>query len=228
MASQTFDPKRISRIHAGNRRDDRQPAWSTVQGTELTLVEDSDSSRAITEKYIASCFARKFGAKVPMYMPRLFSLRGSDGRIRGAVGLRHGEEPLYLEQYLNASIERVISRRAGRRCGRHVVAEVGHLCGDFPGVVRVLIDQVTKRLAGEGFQWVTFTGTRRLCNAFRRLGLSPIEIGPAQSQSVSPDDRVAWGRYYDESPSVYIGNVQVGNRFLSRPEAGYSLPSCER
>ncbi len=201
------------------------PASVGVAGLDaasFVLVEEGASGMRSIQDYIASCFAQKYGARVPGFMPRLFGLRDAEGEVRGAVGLRRGDEALYLEQYLDLPIEQVIARRAGTACDRLHVSEVGHLCGSFAGVVRVLIDLVTQRLVEEDARWVTFTGTPRLRNAFARLGLAPVDVGPARAEALPCADRSAWGTYYAESPRVFIGSVRLGARILGAPEANLS------
>jgi hypothetical protein len=180
----------------------------------LLLVEEVGEDRHVAEKFIADCFRRKFDACVPSFMPRLFTLRDFDRSVLGAVGLRHGHDALYVEQYLDRPIEDAIARQSDQPCDRGLVVEVGHLCGAYPGIVRTIIDRVTSRLDREGLRWVTFAGTPSLRNAFNRLGLVPIDVGPARAESIPAADRARWGRYYDESPRVYIGSVRLGSRWL--------------
>ncbi len=209
-----------AKVRSGNAANAVSVAPPVADQSAFVLVEEQADARSSIQTYIASCFAQKYGARVPGFMPRLFSLRDADGRLQGAVGLRRGDEALYLEQYLDVAIQRVIERHVGSTCDRRQVSEVGHLCGAFPGVVRVLIDLLTKRLADENAGWVTFTGTPRLRNAFARLGLMPIDVGPALAEAVSASDRSAWGAYYEESPRVFIGSVPLGHRILGASPAG--------
>jgi len=75
---------------------------------------------------------------------------------------------------------------------------------------------LTERLHREGFEWVSFTGTTSLRNAFTRMGLSPIDIKAAEAACLPADEQTAWGRYYDHSPRVLVGNIREGYHALTQ------------
>ena len=66
----------------------------------------------------------------------------------------------------------------------------------------------------EGFEWVAFTGTRRLRNAFARVGLFPVCLQSARIDCLPPATRAAWGRYYDHLPQVLVGRIRDGVHVL--------------
>ena len=179
------------------------------------LFEHVGNERASAEKFISEHYADYFGASVEAFMPRLFSLRDQNGSICGAFGLRAGTHKLFLEQYLDTPIEKAISVRTSSKVERHVVVEVGHFSGTFPGAVRAMISLLTERLYREGYEWVTFTGTTSLRNAFSRMGLSPIDILAAEAERLPAAERVGWGSYYDYAPHILVGNIKEGYRALA-------------
>lgn len=93
---------------------------------------------------------------------------------------------------------------------RRSIVEIGHFAGAAPGAMRALIVLLIERLHREGFAWVAFTGTTQLRNAFRRLGLIPVDIAAATVESIPPESRSAWGRYYDCAPRVLVGYIRDG------------------
>jgi hypothetical protein len=187
----------------------------SIRADDAELREHGPEERRAIEHFIRGRFENAFGSRLDAFMPRLLSLRDSDGFVLGALGLRGADRPLFLEQYLDAPIEMEIAARTGSVCRRDVVVEVGHLSGTYPGAVRRIIDLLTRRLHDEGVRWVTFTGTASLRNAFHRMGLAPIEIASASRERLPESERSAWGRYYDDAPRVFFGNVQEGHRQLS-------------
>jgi Thermostable hemolysin len=189
----------------------------------LQLHDHGADDRAAVEQFIRQRYSVAFGSTVQRFMPRLHSLRNREGLICGAFGLRGSEQPLFLEQYLDVPIEAAIAARTGQACARAEVIEVGHLSGAYPGAVRTMIALVTRRLHRDGLRWVAFTGTATLRNAFHRLGLTPLELGPATADRLPETDRQAWGRYYDDRPQVFVGNVSEGHRLLS----GVELPLAD-
>ena len=176
------------------------------------LHEHVGAERAVAEKFISQCFAESFGSNIEAFMPRLFTVRQQGGAICGAFGVRSASRKLFLEQYLDTPIERAIAEHAGQVAERATIVEVGHFSGAFPGAVRAMIALLTERLHREGFDWVVFTGTAGLRNAFRRLGLSPIDVAAADAERLPADQRVAWGSYYEHSPRVLVGNIHDGYR----------------
>lgn len=186
------------------------------------LAEHIGSNRAAAEAFISQRFAESYDSRVEAFMPRLFSVRNPDGEICGAFGLRSASHNLFLEQYLDTPIEHVIAARAGKRIERRAIVEVGHFAGAFPGAARAMIGLLTERLHQEAYEWVVFTGTAELRNAFCRMGLFPLDIQAATPDRIPAEERAAWGSYYDHEPRVLVGNVQAGYRAMRLP----TLPRC--
>ena len=178
------------------------------------LIEHVGADRAAVEAFISQRFAESFGSRIEGFMPRLFSLRNRDGDICGAFGLRSANRNLFLEQYLDTPIEKTIAARVGGSVERRTIVEVGHFSGAIPGAVRAMIGLLTERLHREGFEWVVFTGTAGLRNAFCRLGLCPIDVQAATIDCLPEEEHAAWGSYYDHAPRVLVGNIQDGYRAM--------------
>nr|WP_296820943.1 thermostable hemolysin [Thiobacillus sp.] len=70
------------------------------------LFEHLGGNRATVEAFISQCFAESFGSRIEAFMPRLFSVRNEAGDLCGAFGLRSASRNLFLEQYLDAPIEK--------------------------------------------------------------------------------------------------------------------------
>ena len=183
---------------------------------DYTLVEYPVPERRLIEQFIRQRFAASFGARVDSFMPRLFGVHDARGELCGAFGLRSATRKLFLEQYLDVPIEAAIAAHRGGAVERQVVVEVGHFCGTFPGAVRAMIGLLTERLHREGCAWVAFTGTSSLRNAFHRMGLAPIDIQAADVARLAPEERPAWGSYYDHAPRVLVGDIGEGHRALLR------------
>jgi hypothetical protein len=196
----------------------------TASRRGFELFEHVHADRALAEQFIGQRFAESFGSRVEAFMPRLFTLRNQDGEICGALGLRSASNRLFLEQYLDLPIEKAVAARAARPVLRQTLVEVGHFSGNFPGAVRAMIQLLTERLYREGFEWVTFTGTASLRNAFSRLGLSPLVLQAADVNRLPAEERAAWGSYYGHEPLVLVGNIKEGYLALGRDEAA-ALPA---
>ena len=180
------------------------------------LVEHGCQTRRTAERFIAQRFAEAFDAQIDAFMPRLFTVERPDGFVGGAFGLRSTRHRLFVEHYLDVSIEQAIAMRTGALVDRRSIVEIGHFSGAAPGAMRALILLLIERLHREGFAWVAFTGTTQLRNAFRRMGLFPIDIAAATAESIPAESLPAWGRYYDNAPRVLVGRICDGLPALTK------------
>jgi hypothetical protein len=207
----------LSLVFTGESSRTAAPAHAhSMAGSDAVfdLVEHTGADRSAAERFISQRFLESFGSIVESFMPRLFTLRTKDGQICGAFGLRSANRKLFLEQYLDLPIEKAIMAQTGGIARRQDIVEVGHFSGTFPGAVRAMICLLTERLHREGFEWVTFTGTASLRNAFNRMGLAPLDIQAADAGRLPAAERASWGSYYEHAPRVLVGNINVGYRAL--------------
>lgn len=181
--------------------------------------------REALERFIRERFALHYQARIQHFMPCLLGLHASNGEVQGAVGLRSAQRrPLFLERYLDESIEQAISRRYGRAVPREEIVEVGNLAAFGNGSARLLIVALTNLLVAQGFRWVVFTGTPALLNSFQRLALTPIALGLADPARMG-DELADWGSYYASRPQVMAGEILPGHQRLLQlgayPRLGY-------
>ncbi|WKE64690.1 thermostable hemolysin [Gallaecimonas kandeliae] len=132
-----------------------------------------------------------------------------------SCGLRNAEgQSLYLEQYLDEPIERLLAAKVGRPVARAQVVEVGNLAGEAGGA-RLMILALTRHLAQCGVDYVVFTATRELQSAFARLGLEPWFLADASAERLN-EGAQDWGRYYQNKPAVFSGSVRLGWEAIQR------------
>jgi hypothetical protein len=174
-------------------------------------VGQEDPSRREVEAFVNAAFARKHGAQVRSFMPTLLASRDRAGPL-GVVGLRAAQEhPLYLEHYLDAPIERVLTERVGGEVPRARIVEVGHLASrNCLGAARMAAALPCYLLA-RNYEWIVFTGTRTVRGILDRLGAPLHELASATAECVS-GTRDSWGRYYDTDPRVYAGFLPDARR----------------
>jgi len=160
---------------------------------------------------IARVYRRAYGARLTAFMPRLLRVSGDDGAFRALVGMRlAAEEKLFLGVYLDEPIEKAIEARIGEPVDRACILEIGNLAESRPGDARLGIIAATMYLYTLGFRWVVFTAVPQLLNAFKRLGIEPVEIVAADPNRLSEEQRVVWGSYYDERPMVCFAGIERG------------------
>lgn len=164
--------------------------------------------RALAEDFVRQVFRRHYAAEVPGFAPNLMLLE-QDDRLRAVAGWRcAADQPLMLEQYLDAPIEQAVSRLAGQPVPRQRIVEVGNLAADRPGSSIDVILALARHLDRLGFEWVVFTATRELIGIFRKLGLPPLALAAADPERLG-DQASSWGRYYDTDPVVVAGRLRL-------------------
>lgn len=180
----------------------------------LILYLPASLNRLHVESFIYNQFKLKHGAEIRYFMPYLLSLENSNKEVISAAGFRPAcNENLFLEQYLDESVETLLSGFFRRSIQRESIIEVGNLASDCPGSSRLMIMSMTSLFEQQGFEWVVMTGTNELLNIFRNLKLQPIPITQAEASRLC-DKQSNWGSYYTHDPRVMAGNIRKGHREL--------------
>lgn len=167
----------------------------------------SAAQRLALEGFIAARFQRAYGARLTHFLPNLLGLRDPAGEWQAAVGYADaGAGPLFLEQYLEAPVERVLAQALEQPVSRRRIVEIGNFAAARAGVARRLIPALAARLRDLGFELAVFTATRELRNAFLRLKLWPLLLAPADPARLR-EGSAAWGSYYAHAPTVMGGRL---------------------
>ncbi len=186
----------------------------------IDLIPADHEQRREVENFIHQRFAESHNANISHFMPYLLRIReDGSGAWRAVAGLRpaatsRGNQPLFLERYLDQPVEQTIFRTTDSAVDRQKIVEIGNLAETSPGGGRHAIIALTGFLAGYGFHWVVFTAIPRLANAFPRLGMEPTPLATASPDKLSAKERKEWGNYYDEHPTVLCGRISDGFRTL--------------
>lgn len=163
--------------------------------------------RPVVEAFMRRGFEQAYGARLAQFMPELMVLRRHSD-IAAACGLRPAAfSRLFVEIYLDAPIETVLSAAADPAIARADITEVGNLVIAQPGYARRLIAHLAAELYARGCCWVVFSAVPALRNSFRRLGIPLVALGPASAARLTPRQRARWGTYYDHLPVVTAVNV---------------------
>ena len=174
----------------------------------FSLCTEGSARRLAVERFIEHQFFRSYGAILREYLPYLIFMETQTGMAAASgFALAVEKNPLFLERYLGASVEDVLSERVGSVVRRNQIAEVGNLAGSTFGAQhigssRLLYIILASTLASAGLEWMVFTATTPLLNSLKRLGLSPVDLGAASELSLAPSERQRWGSYYDHGPRV--------------------------
>ncbi|MET0282564.1 MAG: thermostable hemolysin [Steroidobacteraceae bacterium] len=191
------------------------PASVSSSTPRLTVHAVGDARRTEVEGFIRDVFARRYGADVRSFTPKLVTLQDR-GEIVAAAGYRSAAEaPLFLERYLPSPVEALLASEAEAQPERKNIVEVGHLAASRAGEGRRLISLIGPHLAAQDFTWVVGTITTELRHLFMRIGVTPLALGIADPAALGRE-AVQWGSYYDHRPVVLAGHLNQALRRLAR------------
>jgi len=182
----------------------------------LDVLHPSHPDRKQAESFICEVFSQKYNAFIDHFMPHLIRLRYDQaGACYSMAGYQEATSgSLFVEQYLRQPVDYELSRCIGQTVSRDVIVEVGNLAEAGPGGGRDAIIALVSFLFGAGYQWGVVTAVPQLANAFRRLGLKYVELGVADANKLSPEQRIAWGSYYDHKPMIRAADLRMAYRVL--------------
>lgn len=185
-----------SRPHAAAKR---QRAENIV-----LAVSDADSpDRSEVEQFIHEVFAKTYNADVRQFMPELVTLRNENGALVGAFGMRKAyQTPLFLELYLDAPVETVLSDRFNKTITRGQITEIGNLAVASPRSAGILIAHVIQHSLDVGVEWCVATAHHSLQNGLIKGGRDVYTLQAADKTRLSIAEQVAWGSYYENAPQV--------------------------
>ncbi|MCP4980912.1 MAG: thermostable hemolysin [Gammaproteobacteria bacterium] len=177
------------------------------------MIDESHPRRRQVEQFIAKRYFEVHAARISAFMPVLIALFDEDGEVLAAVGIRNAATgALFLEHYLDESIEQAITSNAGPALtflSRDGIVEIGNLASIDRLASRELFKVLSGLLHAENFEWAVFTGCSSLHRMFTTLGIETICLGRAL-QSRLPVDQQTWGGYYEDNPRVVAGKVSRG------------------
>jgi hypothetical protein len=169
-----------------------------------------DPLRDAYEQLIRARYAEVHGAQLLQFMPQLLGYVDAADRPLAVLGYRGASAGrLFLEQYLDAPIERALAQRgesAGpvQRLDRRRIVEVGNFVGCDRSATAELVRRLPEFLVRAGFEWLVFTGTRRVCELVASFGAPLVDLGGADATRLR-DSTDRWGRYYETAPRVMAG-----------------------
>ncbi len=185
------------------------PPVRPAAGRDVRLLTRSSPGRGEAERFIAERYRREYGATLSHFLPTLVALTAAGGGLLAAAGIaRANGGPLFLEHYLDAPVEQLVTRRLGTPAERTAILEVGNLASATPGGGRAMIAALVRLIEGRGIDWFTFTATRTLRNSLARLGIVAHELAVADRSTMGAAAE-AWGRYYDHDPRVVACSQQA-------------------
>lgn len=175
-------------------------------GPDFDLINRGHTQRLPLEAYIAAKFYKDHEATVNSFMPYLLAMSCANS-FSAAVGIRPANDSdLFIETYLDSSIEQYVAAVANGDQPRQSIVEIGNLVATRPGASQLIFIILTAVLYHANYRWVAFTATRQVEHMLKKLDFTchvlcaadPARLGRSAAQ---------WGRYYETDPHVMVIDV---------------------
>jgi len=140
--------------------------------------------------------------------------RGCSNEHGAALGYkRAGDEPLFLEAYLDEPVEEAVSHAVRRPVSRDRIVEIGNFAADNVIAMVSLWGAAANDFAGLS-EYAVATLTQPLRRMFSRIGVPVIPVASALPERL-PQGTGDWGSYYQLDPWVCTGNIAEGQNALT-------------
>lgn len=187
------------------------PKRYTLQQIKAHEVPVTHAERGEVEAFIAEVFYRFYRATVKNFMPRLIALRDEEHTLMAAFGMREaGDATLFLEQYLDEPIEKIISRSFNKTIARADITEIGNLAVANPRNSGILMAHVIQHSLAANVQWCVATAHHTLHNGLIKGGVDVTPIHAVDPNRLPEDELAHWGSYYDHSPQIVAVSRMAG------------------
>jgi len=187
----------------------------TQQKAKIKAVSLGDDERPQVETFIKDIFRKHHGAELNHFAPSLLAIFNPQNEVEAALGYRlAGNEALFLEHYLDQSIESLVSNYMGQTIERQSIGETGNLASSNASSCKTLFAYTADYLHQQGVEWFVSTGTAVMRVVYRRLGIKAHIIHDVTKSSLSEKQQHTWGSFYEDKPKIILINVaQAKQRF---------------
>lgn len=183
---------------------------------DFLLINQCDPVRPGAEQFVADRYRSSYGAQVTHFFPALMTL-SCHGHLSAAAGLHPATPcPLYLERYLSAPVEQVLSEaNHNAQVKRGSVVEVGNLAASRRGTSHLLFLMFTLVLHEAGYEWIVFTATRALRNNLQKLDYPCMKLQSVDVSALPQAQLAEWGSYYATEPAVMAGRLEDAAKLIA-------------
>jgi hypothetical protein len=173
---------------------------------DFSLNSAYSPQRPALEAYIGQQFESTYGATVTGFLPTLSSMH-CQGRISAVAGIRAARENnLFVERYLDESIETILSRLSQTSVNRSDIVEIGNLSATHRGATLLFFVVQIAMLHEAGIKWDVFAATDQVENILSKLNFVSLDLGPADPTRLG-DDAGSWGSYYETQPTILATDI---------------------
>ncbi|RLB64174.1 MAG: hypothetical protein DRH08_10030 [Deltaproteobacteria bacterium] len=172
----------------------------------FSLNSPYSPQRPALKTYIEQQFSNTYGATITEFLPLLSSME-CNGNISAVAGIRPAQKTeLFVERYLDAPIEVILSQLNQTSIDRSSIVEIGNLSATHRGATLLFFVVQIAMLHEAGIKWDVFAATHQVGTIMSKLNFISLELGPADPARLG-DDASNWGSYYDTQPTILATNI---------------------
>jgi hypothetical protein len=162
------------------------------------LIDRQSERRGEFEHFVHRVFAANYAAQVTQLMPQLIAVETN--QIQAVLGVRSGTHNLFVEHYLEKSIEQYLTFQDS--VSRSQILEIGNLvsinCRHTPRLFML----TALSAIDSGFRYFVFSATNHVAALLKSFNLPLTYLQDADGSKLG--DKVNnWGSYYQTSPQVF-------------------------
>ncbi|MCB1614867.1 MAG: thermostable hemolysin [Pseudomonadales bacterium] len=171
----------------------------------LILAGRDHDKKSRLEHFVYNTFYSHYGARVNHFMPLMLAFEQND--ILAVAGVRSAcGSHLFLEQYLDAPIEKLLSGFYGRPVSREGIVEIGNLSSTCLGSAKFLFVALAALLHQAEAQWVVCVANPAVRAIFRKMKL-PFDCVQSVDKARLGKESELWGSYYDAGCCLMVASV---------------------
>ncbi len=179
---------------------------SSKQGTSVAVTRPGDALYAAAWVFTQAHYRRRLDCALTEGYPEIVVMRES-GVITAVAGIRAASaSTLFLEQYLDAPVERVVSLVRGKTIARSQIVELGSFTALDRARALALMNELPALLADRQFTYLVCTANRSIRLCLRIQGIHARVIASASEDLLMKQDE-NWGKYYQHDPLVLMGSI---------------------
>ena len=190
--------------------------WLEMPDSTIELYSPLDKQRLEVQDYIAKQYKNIYQAEIQEFLPFLMSFQCKN-LVSAAVGFKSaGNNPLFVEQYLDAPVETAMSELVQQDIERKSIIEIGNLAATWKGTSQLVLAILPIILERAGYKWAVFTATSQVDKLLKKIQINMTTLCEADVNRVNNEDAI-WGTYYNQSsPHVVFGSLTGIEERLSK------------
>lgn len=179
----------------------------------VRLVDRQDAAYDQVCQFVHDQYKLHFDCDLRHYMPSHLVLFEED-RIMAVAGIRAANtESLFLEQYLDESIEESILAKMHQVMDRSKIVEVGGFAArDHLSALKLML-QLSRQLDEMGFEMLVCAANRPIQKCLKLSGFTWKILGEVRPERVDHSAN-HWGKYYQSRPSLLAGVIAQSKTLL--------------